>query len=49
MKTSNSGLSGTKFPQNLVDQTPVYDKRRKHNKAPKKHRGNLFRPTVYLK
>jgi hypothetical protein len=51
MKTgqSNSGMSGSKFPQGLVDQTPVFDKRRKHNKGPKKHRGNIYRPPNYLK
>jgi hypothetical protein len=46
---SNSGLSGQNFSQLLVDQTPYFDKRRKHNKQPKKHRGNLPRPVNFLK
>ena len=52
--TSKSGGSGVwapgamKFPQTLVDQTPVYDKRRKHNKMPPKHRGNLPRKVKFI-
>lgn len=40
--------SGTKFGQQLVDQTPVFDKRKKHNRPMPKHRGNLKRPVKYL-
>jgi hypothetical protein len=40
--------SGTKFSQQLVDQTPVFDKRKKHNRPMAKHRGNLKRPVKYL-
>lgn len=42
-------MSGQKFSQLLVDQTPVYDKRRKHNQAMPKHRGNKYRKPNYLK
>jgi hypothetical protein len=48
MKTGIKG-SATKFPQTLVDQTPVFDKRRKHNHAVPKHRGNLSRKVKWLK
>jgi len=41
--------SGSKFGQLLVDQTPVFDKRRKHNKGVKKHRGNLYRAPKFIK
>ena len=41
--------SGMKFGQALVDQTPVFDQRRKHNHGPKKHRGNLYRKPNYMK
>ena len=41
--------SGSKFNQLLVNQTPVFDKRRKHNHGPKKHRGNKYRAPQYLK
>jgi hypothetical protein len=46
---SNGGMSGTKFTQTLVNQTPIYDNRRKHRKPMKKHRGNKYRPANYLK
>lgn len=49
MKTGASGISGSKFTQTLVNQTPVYDKRRKHNQGPPKHRGNKYRKPNYLK
>lgn len=43
---SKSG--GTKFAQTLVDQTPVFDKRRKHNKGPKKHAGNKYKAPKFI-
>jgi hypothetical protein len=44
-----SKMSGSKFGQQLVDQTPVFDKRRKHNKPVAKHSGNRYRKPNYLK
>lgn len=41
--------SGTKFSQLLVNQTPVFDKRRKHNQPAPKHRGNLPRAVKWMK
>jgi len=41
--------SGQKFTQLLADQTPVYDGRRRHNKAARKHRGNLRREPNFIK
>lgn len=46
---NNMKMSGTKFTQTLVDQTPVFDNRRKHNKPVAKHRGNLSRKVKFLK
>jgi len=40
---------GQKFTNVLVDQTPVFDGRRKHNKPIKKHRGNKGRSPNYVK
>ncbi len=48
MKTGIT-TSGQKFTQTLVNQTPVFDRRRKHNQPAPKHRGNLSRPVKYLK
>jgi hypothetical protein len=42
-------FNGSKFNQTLVDQTPVFDKRRKHNKPVQKHSGNMYRKPNYLK
>lgn len=42
-------MSGCKFPQPLVNQTPVFDKRRKFNQPAPKHRGNVHRPVKFLK
>lgn len=41
--------SGCKFTQPLVNQGPVYDKRRKHTKVAPKHRGNVRRDPKYIK
>lgn len=41
--------SGQKFSNVLVNETPVYDGRRKHNKGPKKHRGNKKREPNWMK
>lgn len=51
MNGSSSGSCGRgmSFPQTLVNQTPVFDNRRRHNKGPKKHRGNKYRKPNYLK
>ncbi len=46
---ANNNMSGGKFPQTLVNQTPIYDNRRKHRKPVKKHRGNVGRPAKYVK
>lgn len=42
-------MSGTKFNQTLVNRTPVYDNRRKHNKPAPKHRGNVRREPMWVK
>ena len=42
-------ISGKKFPSSLVNQTPVFDGRRKHNKPVKKHRGNIRREPNWMK
>ena len=45
----NYPSSGQRFTSKLVDQTPVFDNRRKHNKPIKKHRGNKARHPQWLK
>lgn len=43
-----SKSSGTKFTNKLVNQGPVFDGRRRHNKAAPKHRGNKRRDPKYI-
>jgi hypothetical protein len=45
----NMKSSGCAFPQTLVNQTPIYDNRRKHRKPVKKHRGNVRRDPKFIK
>lgn len=46
---SKSSMSGCQFKQPLVSQTPVFDARRKHLRAGKKHSGNLPRKPKWIK
>lgn len=48
-RASGNPPNGQKFTQMLVDQTPVFDGRRKHNQPVKKHRGNKYRAPNFLK
>lgn len=46
---TKSTMSGCQFKQPLVNQTPVFDQRRKHNLVRKKHSGNLARKPKWIK
>ena len=47
--SAKASMGGCQFKQPLVSQTPVFDRRRKHLRAGKKHSGNLARKPNYLK
>lgn len=47
--SNKSTMSGCQYKQPLVNQTPIFDNRRKHRKPAMKHSGNLPRKPKWVK